>query len=46
MRSLTFWAENSAAMRMAFLIALAVELPWPMMQMPLTPSRGAPPYSL
>jgi hypothetical protein len=37
--------ENSAASRIAFLIAFAEERPWPMMQHFLTPRSGAPPYS-
>ena len=44
-----FWArlrrENSAAKRMAFLIAFAEERPWQMMTQPFTPRSGAPPYS-
>src|SRR5579863_10038173 len=38
------WA-NSAATRMAFLIALALDRPWQMVLTPFTPNRGAPPYS-
>ena len=34
---------NSAATRIAFLIALAFDRPWQMMQTPFTPSSGAPP---
>ena len=37
--------ENSAANRMAFLMAFALERPWQMITHPLTPSIGAPPYS-
>src|SRR5262249_13520473 len=37
--------ENSAAKRIAFLIALAEERPWQMMTHPFTPRSGAPPYS-
>ena len=44
-RWLTLPSENSAATRMAFLMALAFERPWQMMQTPRTPSSGAPPYS-
>src|SRR6267142_809871 len=32
-------------MWMAFLTALGVELPWPIIQVPLIPRSGAPPYS-
>ena len=32
------------ACSMPFWAATASELPWPMMQMPFTPSNGAPPY--
>ena len=38
------WA-NSAATRMPFMIAFSLEEPWPTMQTPRTPRRGAPPYS-
>ena len=34
------------ATRTAFLMALALELPWQMIKLPLTPSSGAPPYSV
>ena len=37
--------HSSAATRIAFLMALGFELPWPMIVMPRTPSSGAPPYS-
>ena len=36
------WA-NSAATRMPFMTAFSLEEPWPTMQTPRTPSRGAPP---
>src|SRR4030081_3086996 len=39
-------SANSAATRIAFLIALAFDDPWVMKQTPFTPSRGAPPYSV
>ena len=42
--SMRFFA-NPFATRMAFLIAYALERPWEMMQPPLTPRSGAPPYS-
>ena len=41
----SFWRENSAANRIAFLIAFALERPWQMITQPWTPSIGAPPYS-
>jgi hypothetical protein len=45
-----FWlicrSANSAATRIAFLIAFAFDEPCVTMHMPLTPSRGAPPYSV
>src|SRR5277367_3343222 len=37
--------ESCAATRTAFLIALGLDLPCEITQMPRTPSRGAPPYS-
>src|SRR5216684_8591725 len=44
-----FWLlpdlANSAATRMAFLMAFAFEDPWLTMTTPLMPSSGAPPYS-
>ena len=43
--SFTRPSANSAATRMAFLTAFALELPWQMVQTPFTPSSGAPPYS-
>ena len=43
--SFTRPSANSAATRMAFLMALAFDPPWQMMHTPRTPSRGAPPYS-
>src|SRR5271169_5700586 len=39
-------SANSAATRIAFLIALAFDDPWVMKQTPFTPSNGAPPYSV
>src|SRR5579871_4595913 len=44
-RAFTLPPANSAATRIAFLMALALDRPWQMMQPPRTPSRGAPPYS-
>src|SRR5882724_9252202 len=43
--SLTLPCANSAATRMAFLMALAFDRPWQMMLTPLTPRSGTPPYS-
>src|SRR3954464_7204383 len=37
---------NSAATRIAFLMALALDDPWVMKHTPFTPSKGAPPYSV
>ena len=45
MASLTLCLQNSFATRIAFLIALALDLPWQTMEMPLIPSNGAPPNS-
>src|SRR5574341_2632405 len=42
MRRFRLAPANSAATRIAFLIALALERPWQMMLTPLTPSNGAP----
>src|SRR6266576_3846425 len=39
-------SANSAATRIAFLIAFAFEEPWVIKHTPLTPSKGAPPYSV
>ena len=41
----TWLMAKSRATRMAFLMAFAFERPWEMMQPPLTPRSGAPPYS-
>ena len=38
-------ADISQSARTAFLIALAEDPPWAMIQTPFTPRRGAPPYS-
>ena len=38
-------SANCAATRIAFFSAVALEEPWPTMQIPLIPKRGAPPYS-
>jgi len=38
-------SADCAATRIAFFSAVALEDPWPTMQIPLIPSRGAPPYS-
>ena len=43
--SFTLLSANSAATRIAFLMALAFDDPWLMMHTPLMPSSGAPPYS-
>src|SRR5690242_9160246 len=43
--SLILVSANCAATRTAFLIAVALDEPWPTMHMPLIPKRGAPPYS-
>src|SRR2546425_1001282 len=45
MLSLTPLVKNSAAARIPFLMAWALDRPWPMTQQPFMPSRGAPPYS-
>src|SRR5207302_105963 len=39
-------SANSAATRIAFLIAFAFDEPWVMKHTPLTPNKGAPPYSV
>src|SRR5207249_1558277 len=39
-------SANSAATRIAFLIAFAFDEPWVIKHTPLTPSKGAPPYSV
>src|SRR5580704_13855466 len=39
-------SANSAATRIAFLMALAFDDPWVIKQTPFTPSKGAPPYSV
>src|SRR2546425_11137359 len=43
--SFTLPSANSAATRIAFLMAFAFEPPWQMMHAPRTPRSGAPPYS-
>src|SRR5579884_1350405 len=45
MRWLILPAANSAATRIVFLIAFALERPCVIMHTPVTPSNGAPPYS-
>ena len=43
---LTLWSTNARASRMALQMPWASEVPCVMMVTPLTPRRGAPPYSL
>ena len=40
------FSTASLLTRTMFLMALALERPWPTMTTPFTPSRGAPPYSV
>jgi hypothetical protein len=45
MSSFMWWWTDSAATRIAFLIAFGELEPWAMITTPLTPRSGAPPYS-
>src|SRR3972149_3279775 len=46
MCSFTLFFDNCNATRMAFCMALESDLPWHIIQIPLTPNKGTPPYSL